>query len=53
MHPRAQPPPPLTFLFSSATMVEPLRVSWNRVSSNRMAPEMYWPRPGVVTSSSR
>lgn len=88
----------LTFLFSSSTMEVPLRVSWKRVSSNRMAPgrgrggckicylgkehgtvehqancllgdsmpaagrpfchgqnspEMYSPRPGVVTSSSR
>ena len=40
-------------LLSSSTMVEPVVVFWYRVSSNKMAPEMYWPRPGVVQSSSR
>lgn len=29
------------------------RTFWKRVSSNMMAPLMYCPRPGVVTSSSR
>lgn len=40
-------------LLSSSTMVVPVVVFWYRVSSNIMAPEMYWPRPGVVHSSSR
>lgn len=31
----------------------PVLVDWNSVSSNMMAPLMYLPRPGVVTSSSR
>jgi hypothetical protein len=39
--------------FITCTKDLPELVFWNSVSSNRIAPEMYWPRPGVVSSSSR
>lgn len=39
--------------FRQSVIFLPVLVDWNRVSSNMMAPEMYLPRPGVVTSSSR
>ncbi len=40
-------------LFRTSTIDGPLLVFWYSVSSNRMAPDMYSPKPGVVTNSSR
>jgi hypothetical protein len=36
-----------------STILRPSTADWYSVSSKRMAPEMYWPRPGAVTSSVR